>query len=121
MQLGQPVTVTVDMCPDVEVVSTTSISLAAAQQFSLLPAQNTSGNWSRWCSDLLMRGARHQRDQQRAGMSVEVDIDTGHARLAALPDRAVRPCSPECVMPVERNASWRQSVGDHRFMDSRIR
>src|ERR1700733_1525087 len=43
---GQPVTVTVDTYPDAVwhgVVA--SISPAAAQQFALLPAQNTSGNW----------------------------------------------------------------------------
>ena len=43
---GQPVTVTVDTYPDAEWHGTVeSMSPAAAQQFSLLPAQNTSGNW----------------------------------------------------------------------------
>jgi len=42
---GQGVTVTVDTYPDAEWHGTIeSISPAAAQEFSLLPAQNTSGN-----------------------------------------------------------------------------
>ncbi|MGH8302770.1 MAG: universal stress protein, partial [Steroidobacteraceae bacterium] len=43
---GQAVTVTVDTYPGEKWHGTVaSISPAAAQQFSLLPAQNTSGNW----------------------------------------------------------------------------
>ena len=46
VQPGQTVTVTVDTYPDKKWSGTVaSISPAAAQQFSLLPAQNTSGNW----------------------------------------------------------------------------
>jgi len=43
---GQSAIVTVDTYPDLEWHGTVeSVSPAAAQQFSLLPAQNTSGNW----------------------------------------------------------------------------
>jgi hypothetical protein len=55
--------------------------------FSLLPAQNTSGNWVK----VVQRIADARDDRQspgkpplRAGMSVVVGIDTGHAR--GLPD-----------------------------------
>jgi membrane fusion protein, multidrug efflux system len=82
---GQPVTVTVDMYPDHEwhgVVE--SVSPAAAQEFSLLPAQNTSGNWVKVVQRVPMRVRLDTGDKNlpplRAGMSVEVDVDTGHAR-----------------------------------------
>jgi membrane fusion protein (multidrug efflux system) len=91
---GQPVTATVDTYPDAEwhgVVE--SISPAAAQQFSLLPAQNTSGNWVKVVQRVTMRVRIDTNDKNlpplRAGMSLEVNVDTGHARglphfLAAL-------------------------------------
>jgi membrane fusion protein (multidrug efflux system) len=82
---GQKATVSVDTYPDVEwhgVVE--SVSPAAAQEFSLLPAQNTSGNWVKVVQRVPMRVRLDAGDQNlpplRAGMSVEVDVDTGHAR-----------------------------------------
>ena len=82
---GQPVTVTVDTYPDAEwhgVIA--SVSPAAAQQFSLLPAQNTSGNWVKVVQRITMRVRIDTSDTRlpplRAGMSVEVNVDTGHAR-----------------------------------------
>jgi DNA-binding MarR family transcriptional regulator len=60
-----------------------SIGPAAAQEFSLLPAQNTSGNWVKVVQrvPMRMRVEAHGPDMPlRAGMSVEVDVDTGHAR-----------------------------------------
>jgi membrane fusion protein (multidrug efflux system) len=82
---GQPVTVTVDTYPDVEWHGTVeSISPAAAQEFSLLPAQNTSGNWVKVVQRIPMRVRLDTSDKSlpplRAGMSVEVNVDTGHAR-----------------------------------------
>jgi membrane fusion protein (multidrug efflux system) len=91
---GQPVTVTVDTYPNADwrgVVE--SVSPAAAQQFSLLPAQNTSGNWVKVVQRITMRVRIDTKDKGlpplRAGMSVEVGVDTGHTRglphfLAAL-------------------------------------
>jgi membrane fusion protein, multidrug efflux system len=82
---GQPVIVTVDTYPDFEwhgVVE--SVSPAAAQEFSLLPAQNTSGNWVKVVQRVPMRVRLDTNGKNlpplRAGMSVEVDVDTGHAR-----------------------------------------
>jgi membrane fusion protein (multidrug efflux system) len=82
---GQGVTVTVDTYPDVEWHGTVeSISPAAAQEFSLLPAQNTSGNWVKVVQRIPMRVRVDTSDKNlpplRAGMSVEVDVDTGHTR-----------------------------------------
>jgi membrane fusion protein, multidrug efflux system len=82
---GQGVTVTVDTYPDVVWHGTVeSISPAAAQEFSLLPAQNTSGNWVKVVQRIPMRVRVDTSDKSlpplRAGMSVEVDVDTDHAR-----------------------------------------
>jgi membrane fusion protein, multidrug efflux system len=97
---GQSVTVTVDTYPDLEWHGTVeSISPAAAQEFSLLPAQNTSGNWVKVVQRIPMRVRLDTSDKSRpplrAGMSVEVDVDTGHQRglpqaLTALFSRAPR-------------------------------
>ena len=61
-----------------------SISPAAAQEFQLLPAQNTSGNWVKVVQRIPLRVRVDTNDRSRpplrAGMSVEVDVDTGHAR-----------------------------------------
>src|SRR4029077_16850057 len=94
---GQPVTVTVDTYPGVEWHGTIeSISPAAAQEFSLLPAQNTSGNWVKVVQRIPMRVWLGTSDKNqpalRAGISVEVNVDTGHPRglpqfLAALFNR----------------------------------
>lgn len=91
---GQPVKVTVDTYPNLEWHGTVaSISPAAAQEFQLLPAQNTSGNWVKVVQRIPMRVRVDTSDQSqpplRAGMSAEVDVNTGHARglphfLAAL-------------------------------------
>jgi len=85
VRLGQSATVTVDTYPDAEwhgVVE--SISPAAAQQFSLLPAQNTSGNWVKVVQRITVRVRIDTNDKKlpplRAGMSLEVNVDTGHAR-----------------------------------------
>jgi membrane fusion protein (multidrug efflux system) len=82
---GQQVTVTVDTYPNAAWQGTVeSISPAAAQQFSLLPAQNTSGNWVKVVQRVLMRVRINASDKNqpplRAGLSVEVNVDTGHAR-----------------------------------------
>ena len=82
---GQPVMVTVDTYPDVEWHGAVeSISPAAAQEFSLLPAQNTSGNWVKVVQRIPMRVRLDTSNKNlpplRAGMSVEVNVDTGHQR-----------------------------------------
>jgi membrane fusion protein, multidrug efflux system len=82
---GQPVTVTVDTYPNAVWHGTVeSISPAAAQEFALLPAQNTSGNWVKVVQRVPMRVRVDTSDKNlpplRAGMSVEIDVDTGHAR-----------------------------------------
>ena len=60
-----------------------SISPATASQFSILPAQNASGNWVKVVQRIPVRISvdRNPGDPTlRTGMSVTVNIDTGHRR-----------------------------------------
>jgi membrane fusion protein (multidrug efflux system) len=84
VQPGDPVEVSVDTYPgrawkgEVEAISPNSGS-----EFSVLPAQNTSGNWVKVVQRIpvRIRVERHDGDPAlRAGMSVVADIDTGHVR-----------------------------------------
>ena len=82
---GQSASVTVDTYSDLQWNgSVESIGPAAAQEFSLLPAQNTSGNWVKVVQRVPMRVRIDANDKSlpplRPGMSVEVDVDTGHSR-----------------------------------------
>jgi len=81
---GDPVEVTVDSYPgQVWHGSVESVAPASASEFSVLPAQNSSGNWVKVVQRLpvRIRVDRKPGDPDlRAGMSVEADIDTGHVR-----------------------------------------
>ena len=60
-----------------------SIAPASGAEFSILPAQNASGNWVKVVQRNPIRIAVEPRADDpplRAGMSVVVDIDTGHIR-----------------------------------------
>jgi len=85
VRAGQAATVTVDTYPNAVWQATVqSISPAAAQEFALLPAQNTSGNWVKVVQRVPMRIRLDTSDKTlpplRAGMSVVVNVNTGHAR-----------------------------------------
>jgi membrane fusion protein, multidrug efflux system len=81
---GDQVDVTVDTYPGrhwncrVE-----SIAPNSGSEFSVLPAQNTSGNWVKVVQRIPVRIACDRKaddPELRAGMSVIADIDTGHRR-----------------------------------------
>jgi membrane fusion protein, multidrug efflux system len=84
VQQGNPVEVTVDTYPGRTwkgVVE--SIAPNSGSEFSVLPAQNTSGNWVKVVQRIPVRIKVERKDgdpELRAGMSVETDIDTGHTR-----------------------------------------
>lgn len=81
---GDPVAVAVDTYPGREWRGTVeSISPASGNTFSVLPAQNSSGNWVKVVQRIPVRVRVEQPEggpPLRAGMSVEVSIDTGHRR-----------------------------------------
>ena len=81
---GQPVRITVDTYPGYEWRGrVSSISPASGASFSLLPAQNTSGNWVKVVQRIPMRIAVDDiadKPPLRVGMSVTAEVDTGHAR-----------------------------------------
>ena len=86
---GDPVTISVDTYPGhVWHGTVDSIAPAAASEFSILPAQNSSGNWVKVVQRLPVRITVDRKPgdpELRAGMSVEADIDTGHERHLADP------------------------------------
>jgi membrane fusion protein (multidrug efflux system) len=66
-----------------------AISPGTGSAFSILPAENASGNWVKVVQrvPVRIRIERHPGDPElRAGMSVEVDIDTGRRRWQRLLD-----------------------------------
>jgi membrane fusion protein (multidrug efflux system) len=81
---GQAAVIAVDTYPDQEWHGAVeSISPASASSFSMLPAQNTSGNWVKVVQRIPMRvriDTPPGKPPLRASMSVVVGIDTGHAR-----------------------------------------
>ncbi len=81
---GQPAAITVDTYPGDEWRgAVASLSPASGAQFALLPAQNSSGNWVKVVQRIPVRIRVDTASGQpplRAGMSVEVTIDTGHQR-----------------------------------------
>jgi len=84
---GDAVTVSVDTYPSRAwsgVVE--SIAPNSGSEFSVLPAQNASGNWVKVVQriPLRVRVERHPGDPElRTGASVELAIDTGHVRHLA--------------------------------------
>jgi membrane fusion protein, multidrug efflux system len=84
---GQPATVTVDTYPGhVWHGTVQSIAAATDQEFSVLPAQNSSGNWVKVVQRVPVRIDIHQGPNDpplSAGMSAEVSIDTHHRRTFA--------------------------------------
>ena len=96
--VGQPVDVSLDTYPDrrwhgrVE-----SISQATGAEFSVIPAQNATGNWVKVTQRIPVRIAIETRGDDpelRTGMSAIVEIDTGHERPAPGWVRALLPSRP---------------------------
>jgi len=81
---GDAVGIFVDAYPNhVWTGSVESISPASGAEFSILPAQNASGNWVKVVQRISVRIRVDRKPDDpilRAGMSVTVDIDTGHRR-----------------------------------------
>jgi membrane fusion protein, multidrug efflux system len=87
LRLGQKATINVDAFPDRTFHGTvTSISPGTGAQFAILPPQNAIGNWVKVVQRLPLRISFDPGQDVkllRAGMSVTIDIDTGHSRSLA--------------------------------------
>lgn len=84
MHVGQPATVEIDAFPDHPLKAhVASFSPGTGASFSLLPAENASGNWVKVVQRLPVE---LQLDEipaglpLHAGLSVSVSVDTGHKR-----------------------------------------
>ncbi|HLH98971.1 MAG TPA: HlyD family secretion protein [Xanthobacteraceae bacterium] len=84
VRTGQKVVVSVDAFPARSFRGTiSSISPGTGAEFAILPPQNAIGNWVKVVQRVPVRiafDAGQDVSLLRAGMSVTVDIDTGHSR-----------------------------------------
>ena len=91
MRAGQAAEVWIDAYPDKPFEARIeSIGAGTGAEFSLLPAQNATGNWVKVTQRIPVRLSLEADDELvsalRTGMSATVEVDTGHAR--GLPDFA---------------------------------
>ena len=84
VRAGEPATVSIDAFPGRDWKGRVcSIAPGTGAQFSILPAQNASGNWVKVVQRVPLRFCFDQGESTeglRAGMSANVSIDTGRTR-----------------------------------------
>jgi membrane fusion protein (multidrug efflux system) len=85
LRVGQKASLAADSFPDHTFQGTVvAVSPGTGSQFSILPPQNASGNWVKVVQRVPVRIA-FDKDEDihllRSGMSVNVEIDTGHSRI----------------------------------------
>jgi membrane fusion protein (multidrug efflux system) len=84
VRVGDPVEVSIDTYPGKTWKGhVQAVSAASGSAFSVLPAENASGNWVKVTQRITTRIAidRHKGDPDlSSGLSAVVDIDTGHRR-----------------------------------------
>jgi len=84
VKAGDPVEIEIDTYPQHELKGRVmAIGPATGAEFALIPAQNASGNWVKVVQRIPVRISVDARDAARplrAGMSTEIQIDTGHIR-----------------------------------------
>jgi membrane fusion protein (multidrug efflux system) len=97
MRVGQPVTLDVDALPGVDIHGRVeSVSPGTGAQFSLIPPQNATGNFTKIVQRVPVRISVQAGPETRAllvpGMSVEVTVDTRGAKgsLARIRDEQDR-------------------------------
>jgi membrane fusion protein (multidrug efflux system) len=97
MRVGQPATVKIDAFPDHELKAhVASFSPGTGNAFSILPAENATGNWVKVVQRLPVEIAIDEMPQGvplHTGLSAEVTVDTGHKRhvLGASEDSPAAP------------------------------
>jgi membrane fusion protein (multidrug efflux system) len=88
LRVGQKATLDVDSFPDHTFKGTVvAVSPGTGAQFSILPAQNATGNWVKVVQRVPLRIAFDKGEDLhllRSGMSVNVAIDTGHSRIPGM-------------------------------------
>ena len=93
MRAGQPATFKIDAFPDLHLTGhLASFSPGTGNTFSLLPAENATGNWVKVVQRLPVELSIDQLPAGVAlhsGLSVEVTVDTGHKRHLIGSDTAV--------------------------------
>ena len=90
MHEGQPATVSVDAYPAKLQCTVASIGAATGSEFSLIPAQNATGNWVKVVQRLPVRiecPAASADLSLRTGMSAAASVDTGRSTLDKLLNR----------------------------------
>ncbi|MEZ5737495.1 MAG: HlyD family secretion protein [Novosphingobium sp.] len=84
MRVGQPATIEIDAYPDHELKGhVESFSPGTGNSFSILPAENATGNWVKVVQRLPVQIAIDEAPPEiplSTGLSVEVEVDTGHKR-----------------------------------------
>jgi membrane fusion protein (multidrug efflux system) len=84
VRVGQPVTITVDTYPDMQCTGkVTSLAQSTGAEFAVLPPQNATGNWVKVVQRIPVRTSvicKEGDPPLRVGMSVTIEIDTGHRR-----------------------------------------
>ena len=84
VRVGQPVKIFIDTYPDVECHGkVTSFAQTTGAEFAVLPPQNATGNWVKVVQRIPVRTSvicKEGDPPLRVGMSVTVEIDTGHRR-----------------------------------------
>lgn len=87
MSVGQPVEITIDAYPNVALHGTVeSFGSATGSQFSLIPAQNATGNWVKVVQRIAVRVKIDGTPDVALldGMSARVSVDTGLTHLDRL-------------------------------------
>ena len=99
MRLGQKATIAIDAFPDREIKAhIESFSPGTGNSFSVLPAENATGNWVKVTQRLPVIVELDEMPQDlplHAGLSVNVTVDTGHQRRLIGAD--VPPSSPRAA------------------------
>ena len=84
VRAGQKVDVHIDTYPDVQWEGEVqSLSPATGAEFSVIPAQNATGNWVKIAQRVPINvsiKAKNNAPALQAGLSTQIEIDTGHKR-----------------------------------------
>jgi membrane fusion protein (multidrug efflux system) len=98
MRVGQPAAIKVDAFPDYALKGhVESFSPGTGNAFSILPAENATGNWVKVVQRLPVQIAIDQVPPGmplHMGLSAEVSVDTGHKRKLFGPDEQFATAPP---------------------------